>query len=234
MLLDELTSKEFAKKTKENPLVIVPIGAVEEHGPHLPLSTDSIQPEFVAAEVAKRTGAFVAPPIRYGNCSSTKNFPGTISISFDTLRSLACDIMAELARNGFKHIVLLSGHAGSIHMAALRLAAKKIVDKKDVSVMVVSDYEILCRSNKVEEGDDHSGLLETSRVLAIRPELVKPERPKGESRIPQYVVLRNPEKYWEEGVSGDSSEATADKGNEYNDFIIDELCRMINEMRDLE
>lgn len=234
MLLDELTSKEFAMKTKKNPLVIVPIGAVEEHGPHLPLSTDSIQPEFVAAEVAKRSGAFVAPPIRYGNCSSTRNFPGTISISFDTLRSLACDIMTELARNGFKHIILLSGHAGSMHMAALRLAARRVVDEEDVNVMVVSDYEILRESEKVEEGDGHSGLLETSRILAIRPELVKRERPKGESRIPRYLVLKNPEKYWEAGVSGDSSGATAGKGNEYNDFIIDELCRMIREMRDLE
>lgn len=234
MLLDELTSKEFAMKIRENPLVIVPIGAIEEHGPHLPLSTDSIQPEFVAAEVAERIGAFVAPPIRYGNCSSTKNFPGTISISFDTLRSLARDIMAELVRNGFKDIVLLSGHAGRIHMAALRLAAKTVVDEEDVNVMVVSDYEILYESNKVGEGDGHSGLLETSRVLAIRPELVKPERPKGESRIPRYLVLRNPEEYWEKGVSGDSSEATADKGTEYNEFVIGELCRMINEMRDLK
>ncbi|MFQ6127527.1 MAG: creatininase family protein [Thermoplasmata archaeon] len=228
-----MTSKEFGERVKENPVVIVPIGAVEEHGPHLPLCTDSIQPEYVASEVGKRTGAFIAPPIKYANCSSTRNFPGTISISFDTVRSLAYDVMCELARNGFSNIVLLSGHAGSLHMAALRLAAKKLVDERDVNVMVVSDYEILCRSNKVEEGNGHSGLLETSRVLAIRPDLVKPERPKGESRIPPYMVVRYPEKYWKEGVSGDSSKATADKGREYNDFVIDELCRMIDEMRDL-
>ncbi|MFQ5911179.1 MAG: creatininase family protein, partial [Thermoplasmata archaeon] len=230
MLLDEMSSKEFQERVKEDSVVIVPIGAVEEHGPHLPLCTDSIQPEYVASEVAQRMGAFVAPPIRYGNCSTTRNFPGTISVSFDTMRSLAYDVVSELTRNGFKHVVLLSGHAGSLHMAALRLAAKKVVDERDVNVMVVSGYEILYRSDNVEEGDGHSGLMETSRVLAIRPDLVKSERPKGESRIPKYQVLRNPEKYWE-GVSGDSANATIEKGREYNDFVIDELCRTIEGMR---
>lgn len=234
MLLDEMTTQEFAEKVNEDSVVIVPIGAVEEHGPHLPLCTDSIQPEHVALEIAKRTGAFIAPPIRYGNCSTTRNFPGTISISFDTMRALAYDVISELARNGFGNIVLLSGHAGGMHMAALRLAAKDVVGEREVHVMVASDYEVLYRSNKVEEGDGHSGLLETSRVLAIRPDLVRPERPKGKSEIPPYVVLRHPEEYWKEGVSGDSSGSTAEKGKDFNDFVIDELCRMIEEMRGLK
>ena len=234
MLLDEMTTREFAEKVKEDSVVIVPIGAVEEHGPHLPLCTDSIQPEHVALEIGARMGAFIAPPIRYGNCSTTRNFPGTISISFDTMRALAYDVMSELARNGFRNIVLLSGHAGGMHMAALRLAAKDVVDERDVHVMVVSDYEILYRSGKVEKGDGHSGLLETSRVLAIRPDLVRPERPKGESKMPPFVVLRHPEEYWKEGVSGDSSGSTAEKGKDFNDFVVDELCGMIEEMRGLE
>ncbi|MFQ6107268.1 MAG: creatininase family protein [Thermoplasmata archaeon] len=233
MFLDEMTTKEFEKRVSEDSVVIVPIGAVEEHGPHLPLCTDSIQPEYIASRVAERTEALVAPPIRYGNCSTTRNFPGTVSISFDTVRSLAYDVISELARNGIRYIVLLSGHAGALHMAALRLAAKKAVDEREVKVMVVSDYEILYRSDKVEKGDGHSGLLETSRVLAIRPDLVKSERPKGESRIPTYIVLRHPEKYWQEGVSGDSAAASVERGTEYNDFVVDELCRMIEEMRGL-
>jgi creatinine amidohydrolase len=178
--------------------------------------------------------AFIAPPIRYGNCATTRNFPGTISLSFDTMRAVAYDVMSELARNGFRNIVLLSGHAGGMHMSALRLAAKDVVDERDVHVMVVSDYEILCRSGKVGEGDGHSGLLETSRVIAIRPDLVGPDRPKGENKMPPFVVLRHPEKYWKEGVTGDSSGSTAEKGRDFNDYVVIEMCRMIKEMRGLE
>jgi creatinine amidohydrolase len=234
MFLDEMTTQEFAEKVDKNSVVIVPLGAVEEHGPHLPLCTDSLQPEHVAGEIARRAGAFIAPPIRYGNCSTTRNFPGTISLSFDTLRALAYDVMGELTRNGFGNIIMLSGHAGNMHMSALRLAAKDVVDEMDVKVMVVSDYEILYRSNKVQEGDGHAGLLETSRVIAIRPDLVGPDRPSGKSKIPPFVVLRHPEKYWKEGVSGDSSGSSAEKGKAYNDFVVNEMCRMIEEMRGLE
>lgn len=233
MLLDEMTTHEFEEKVNGKSVVIVPIGAVEEHGPHLPLCTDSVQPEHVAQEVAARTGAIVAPPIRYGHCSTTRNFPGTLSISFETLKNLAHDVMDELARNGFVNIVLLSGHAGSLHMGALRLAAQHIVQKRDARVLVVSDYEILYRSGVAEEGDGHSGLLETSRMLAIRPDLVREERPTGENRIPPFMVLRNPEEHWV-GVTGDSTNATAEKGKEYNHFVIEELCRLIERMRDVE
>lgn len=233
MFLDELTTSEFADLVNDHSVVIVPIGAVEEHGPHLPLCTDSEQPEFVAKEVARRTGALIAPPIRYGNCSTTRNFPGTISLSFDTVRALARDLMGELTRNGFKNIVLLSGHAGNMHMSALRLAAKEIVDETDARVIVVSDYEILYRLKKVGEEDGHSGLLETSRMLAIRPDLVKDERPKGENKMPPFVVLKHPEKYWAEGVTGDSSGSTAEKGEDFNEFVITEMCRMIEDMRDM-
>ncbi|MGA2309879.1 MAG: creatininase family protein [Candidatus Bathyarchaeia archaeon] len=78
---DELSMKEAETRAKGGSVVIFHIGSVEEHGDHLPLCTDSLQPEFVALEVAKKTGCLVAPPLRYGVCNSARGFPGTVSIS---------------------------------------------------------------------------------------------------------------------------------------------------------
>lgn len=235
MYLDELTMPEFQEKVKQNPVVILPLGAIEEHGPHLPLCTDSIQPEYIAQKVAEKTGALIAPPIRYGYCSSTKNFPGTITISFDTLRALIYDILLEFIRNGIKNIVVLSGHAGRIHMAALRLAAQEVVEESEANIMVLSDYDIaydlIDKDETIPPDDGHSGLIETSRILAIREELVKGKGVPGNTRPPKFMVLRDPETHFPTGVMGDPSNASKEKGKEINDFIIGELVKLIEEMR---
>lgn len=234
MNLDELTMSEFKDMVNEDTVVILPIGATEEHGSHLPLSTDSIQPEYVAENVAKRAGALIAPSIRYGVCQSTKNFPGTITISFDTLRSLVYEILTEFIRNGIKNIVVLSGHAGRIHMAALRLAAEKVVNESDANIMVLSDYdiayELLENDESVPKDDGHSGLIETSRILVIRDDLVKGKGEPGKNRIPKYMVVKNPEKYFPSGIIGDPTNASKEKGREINDYIIQELVKMIEGM----
>lgn len=72
--LDELSTKEAEKAAKAETVVIFPVGSVEEHGAHLPLCTDSVQSEYVALEVAKKTGCLVAPPFRYGICNAGRNF----------------------------------------------------------------------------------------------------------------------------------------------------------------
>ena len=122
--LDELSSKEAAEAAADGAVVIFPVGSVEEHGSHLPLCTDSIQSEYIALEVAKKTGCLVAPAFRQGICNAGRNFPGTMSIEFDTLRLVARDLLSELARNGFRRIIVLTGHAGSSHMTALKVAAQ--------------------------------------------------------------------------------------------------------------
>jgi len=235
MFLDELTMSEFKEKVNESSVVILPIGAVEEHGSHLPLCTDSIQPEYTAQKVAEKTGALIAPSIRYGFCSSTRNFPGTITISFDTLRSLIHDLLSEFIRNGIKNIVVLSGHAGRVHMAALRLAAERVVNENEANVMVLSDYDIaydlLDKDETIPLDDGHSGLIETSRIMAIRKDLVKGKGITGKDRPPKFMVLKDPEKYFPSGVMGDPTNASKEKGEEINQYIIDELVRLVEGMQ---
>jgi creatinine amidohydrolase len=233
MLLDDLSSKEFEKQVDDDTVVILPLGVIEEHGDHLPLNTDSLQSEYIAEQVAKKTGALVAPPIRYGVCNTTKSFPGTITIEFDTLRLLVQDVLFEFARNGIKNIVIVSGHAGSSHMAAIRLAAKEVVDEVNVKVLAMADYEIIYNAGLAEEGEGHSGWIETSRIMAIRPDLINGKGKKGVNKIPKYMVLRHPEKHWK-GVSGDPSKATMKKGHELNELVVKEMVKMVNKMRKME
>ena len=129
--LDELSTVEAKESANAGTVVIFPVGAVEEHGKHLPLCTDSIQAEYVALEVARKTGCLVVPPLRYGICNAGRNFPGTLSIEFDSLYKISKDILSELARNGFNRIIVLSGHAGSSHMTALKLAAQTVVHQTE-------------------------------------------------------------------------------------------------------
>ncbi len=227
---------EFKENVNDDTVVILPIGAIEEHGAHLPLCTDSIQPEFVAQKVAEKTAALIAPPIRYGLCSSTRNFPGTITISFDTLRSLIYDILSEFVRNKIKNIVVLSGHAGRVHMAAIKLAAEKVARESSANIMVLSDYdiayELLEKDESIPKDDGHSGLIETSRVMAIREDLVKGKGEPGNTRPPKFMVLSDPEKYFPSGVLGDPTNASREKGKEINDFIIKELVDLIGKMKE--
>ena len=230
--LDELSSAEFGKIVKTNPLALVPLGAVEEHGAHLPLCTDSLQPEYIVEKVAaKLTGTIlIAPPLRYANCATTRNFPGTISLSFDALRAVMADILSELCRNGIRRIVVVSGHAGGAHMAALRLAGDKVVaDVPDLKLMILSDYDIAyeLKGKEFDERDGHAGTIETSRVMAIKPKLVKRRGVKNYARPPKYMVNLHPEQYFPSGVMGDPKKASPAQGRRINDYIIKGLAELI-------
>ncbi len=232
--LEELSTVEAAEAAKNGTVVIFPLGSMEEHGSHLPLGTDCIQPEYVAEEVAKKTGCLIAPPFRYGICNATRNFPGTLTIKFDTLYRVATDILSELVRSGFYKIIVMSGHAGSSHMVALRLAAQEIVNQNDgkVRIMVLSDFDF---AEEVEEkyatpGDGHAGTLETSRVMAINPELIKGKGKEEKWHMPRFEVLAHPEAAFPGGVNGDPTAASAEKGQKINEYIIEQVIKLVREL----
>ncbi len=224
---------EFEEWLNPRSLMILPIGAVEEHGPHLPLNTDSVQPEHISellVEALKgKMDVLIAPPLRYGYCNTTAPFPGTISISVDSLKAIVKDILSEFSRQKIPNVLVLSGHAGSGHLAALRMAAGEVAKDTDMLMMVLSDYEIVYALDNVPDGDGHAGFMETSRVLAIRPDLVKPERPVAHPKMPQFMILSNPEEHFKEGMRGDTTNASAEAGQGYNDQIVEKLVELIEE-----
>ena len=239
--LDELSTKEAAQAAKDGTVVIFPVGSVEEHGDHLPLCTDSLQPEYIAVEVAKKTGCLVAPAFRYGICNATRNFPGTLTIQFETLYNLAHDVLSELIRNGFNRIVVLSGHAGNSHMVALRLAAQDVVTKNDgasgerkIRIMVLSDFDFAqeLTPKYADVNDGHAGTLETSRVMAIKPELVKAKGKASVWNMPRFEVVAHPELYFPSGVNGDPTAASAEKGQKINNYIIEQVEKLVKTIKE--
>jgi len=237
---DELSMKEAERASRARTIVIVPIGSVEEHGDHLPLCTDSLQPEHVALEVAKKTGCLVAPPLRYGVCNSTREFPGTLSITFEALHKIMVDILEELVRNSFTRILVISGHAGQSHMTALKLAAQEVVwhhtnDKQEMKprIMVCSDYDFAyeLRGKYFDEKDGHAGTIETSRVMSIRPDLVKKKGEKSYPKLPRFEIVGDLKPYFPSGVMGDPTVASAKKGQMTNRYIIEEVTKLVEELK---
>jgi creatinine amidohydrolase len=236
---DELSMRGAEKSAKSGRVVIFPVGSVEEHGAHLPLCTDSVQPEYVALEVAKRTGCLVAPPLRYGVCDSTRGFPGTISVGFESLHRVVRDVLEEFVRNGFRRILVLSGHAGQTHMAALRLAAQEVVwchqdesAEERCRIMVCSDYDFAyeLRGEYFSEKDGHAGAIETSRVMAIRPDLVKMRGRKSFPELPRFEVVAEAQRYFPSGVIGDPTVASKRKGQMINSYVIENVAKLVQEL----
>ena len=236
---DELSMKEVETRAKAGSVVIFPVGSVEEHGEHLPLCTDSLQPEHVALEVAKKTGCLVAPPLRYGVCNSTRGFPGTVSISFDALYKITHDILEEFIRNRFTRILVLSGHAGQAHMAALRLAAQEVVwqhekehAEKRPRIVVCSDYDFAyeLKGKYFSKKDGHAGTIETSRVMTIKPELIKARGVKSSPEIPRFEIVADPERFFPTGVIGDPTAATPEKGRMINKYVVREVIKLVEEL----
>jgi creatinine amidohydrolase len=239
--LDELSTKEAAQAAKDGVVVIFPVGSVEEHGEHLPLCTDSVQPEYIALELSKKTNCLVAPPLRYGICNAGRNFTGTITIEFDTFYKMVHEILSELIRNGFNRIIVLSGHAGNSHMVALRMAAQDIVIKNDslkserkTRIMVLSDYDFAkeLTPKYASEKDGHAGTLETARMMAIKPDLIKSKGFASFPEIPRFEVLAHPELYFPSGVNGDPTAATAEKGQKINEYIIEQMIKLVKTIKE--
>jgi len=223
---DEFSWTEIEEMIKEDVPVILPVGAVEAHGSHLPLCTDTVQAVHVAESVARRIGALVLPPIHYGLTKGLSSFPGTISLGFDTVRGLVRDILMEITAHGVRKIMVLSGHAGSAHMAALRLACEEVIERHpDVRILLLSDYHIAYRyrGEIAPEDDGHAGFIETSRMLAIRPDLVGEVGEVHPGTLQPFRVMTDYREIYPEAVFSPPDGASAEAGEKLNHLIEDEI-----------
>jgi creatinine amidohydrolase len=232
MRIEEITTKQFAQLVKKDPLVFLPIGATEAHGIHLPLGTDSYQPQALCDALADEFDGLVAPLVPYGQHSSTRNMPGTIGLRSETLRAMVTDIIDSLVRQGVRKLIIISGHAGSVHLAAIREAAESAAVRcPQLRLMFLTDYDIAYKFPLPDSDfrDGHGGLIETSRILALRPELVGRKRPRGRFEDKRFMIVPNPEVCYPEGMVGDATKATAELGKKINDFIFKEMVRLIKQ-----
>jgi creatinine amidohydrolase len=192
--LAEIPFTEVATSVSSGrPLVILPVGVVEEHGAHLPLGMDSFAAETYAASAAPHLeeqgyDVIIAPTINYGVARAAIDFPGTLSLEPETLKSMIVDIGRSLARHGLNRLVILNGHRDLQHMRALEDARVILVDEKTAQVLCVGfshdpAITVACHREGVAhlyrsprpDREGHGGESETSVALHSFPHLVKSE-----------------------------------------------------------
>lgn len=215
-------------------LAILPLGAVEEHGPHLPLSTDNIIAGAIAKKVAEKTNAILLPSISYGYVLSGRDYPGSISIEAETLSALINDICKVLHKQGIKKIIVINQHVPNAPI--IRILSKKLEEGLGIELMCITLpglQEILnniCESEPWHANIVHAEEIETSLMLAIQPDLVDmskatkeyPPVPKAFDSMP--ISWR---KLSKSGSLGDPTLATAEKGRKMLDVIVMNTLRII-------
>ncbi len=225
---------QFEEGRTRSRTVVLPFGSLEQHGPHLPLGTDTLQVKEICLRAADQTGAFVAPEIPYGVCRSTRDHPGTIGLSVPTLKALVMDLGREFYRHGLRNFVLISGHAGKSHLITLVDAGEDLLAQlPDSRVAVISEYrEIQERGRAVveTENDSHAGEIETSRIMFLFPELVQGKAEAEYPRLPSCLLVRNKRRYWPGGVWGDPTRATTEKGRELTAIAVRRVVELIREL----
>lgn len=234
---------------KANAAVILSIASVEQHGPHLPLITDSLTGQTLLGMALQRIDAsvqaWVLPPLAYGKSNEHVAFPGTVTLSDSTLRSICFDIARSIARAGFLRLVLLNSHGGN--PATLEAAARDIREETGLMVFPVSTYRLGIDFPFVSDEEalwgTHANEWETAMVLAMAPERVRMERtgdlgeyPHNETRA-EHLRLLGPVSYaWmtsdvsATGVLGDPRGATPEKGRERIDATVARLAEVIEEI----
>jgi creatinine amidohydrolase len=229
----ELDSRSFERRLPSNPLVILPVGALEAHGPHLPLGADQVQAEATALAVAEKLDGLVAPTVPYGSAPGARNFPGTVSLPIAELGTYVGGVLGELARGGVRRVLVLSGHGERGHMAALREAAERAMrEHPGLRTVVLCDYEFVyeLRGKEAPATDGHAGLLETSRVLAVAPGLVGAERPVIAYRHSPFVPGPPNAQDWPESVIGDTRPASAALGQRVQEYVLERLVATVRSL----
>jgi len=177
--MEDMTVEEFADVQKKVNTVIIPVGCVEQHGYHLPLSVDLHNAGELPRRAGERLKAVIAPTVPYS--FSGGSLPGTVNVGTQVFALYLADICAEFARMGFKNIVVLLGHGGTDNTAAARSALEILLRRRpDLREKTFSVAEVFYFSptwmelfTEGAERDFHAGAAETSLMMYWKPELVR-------------------------------------------------------------
>lgn len=179
--LAELTWAEAADERAREPIVLLPIGSTEAHGPHLPLATDVILSE----ELARRAGhaleasgraVLIAPALAYAITEYAGGFAGTVSLRAETATALVADVCASMIEQGFRRVCLVNSHLEPAHVVSLKEACARVEQRTGVRPAFPDQLErrwARTLTDEYKRGACHAGSYETSLVLGARPELVK-------------------------------------------------------------
>ena len=235
MIFDKMTWKEIEAGLKKTKTVIVPVSPLEEHGPHLPVSTDYLTAYEIAKRAEKKTNIFLLPPIIIGVVNKGYLYPGSVSLSKSTFANAVYDICKSLSDTGFRKIIFLSGHWGGTHVSAFEKGIKRFLQGNKNIKIILTSVSMLEGDTKKQilgeniEKDKHAGEIETSRVLELSPKDVR--KGKLVKEIPNYYKNITPEEVRrinKTGIYGDATKATKEKGKKLAVAAVKKLVTIIN------
>ena len=177
MLWMEITSERMPDAIKQaDGVCLLPMGCMERHGPHLPLGTDQFAVDAVTRLAAEEEPAVVFPSYYFSQIAEARHCSGTFSLPHELLFKLLRATLEEIARNGFKKIIIVSGHGGNPNLIGYVLGSLR-QERHDYCVYSTSSSQMSDEDRKellamLKTQSRHAGEVETSSILALRPELV--------------------------------------------------------------
>lgn len=230
----EMSWKEFEQVVKDKDFAFLPIGAIEQHGPHLPMGTDVIIGEHLCERLARATGGLLLHSLAYTPSFSLRSYPGTVRVSDETFSSTLVEIANALYSHGIKTIYAFIAHLGAL--AASKTAERELLTGSNARMvrLVLPGYEEAiekyCTSERWHPTYVHAEEFETSAILAIQPELVDMRKAVREypDRDPLFGPVSIPwDEFCKSGVIGDATAATAEKGRDILEHIFQETLALV-------
>jgi len=246
VLWQEMLRHELLAALEDNPVVIVPVGSVEQHGPHCPQDVDISVPYHLAIRAAEAIDGFpviVAPPVTLGFTHYNMGEVGTITLSLETFIDVLCDVSRSIWANGFHRIILLNGHGGNEQPT---WAAAVKLTEEDVWPVALTYWNMVLEElrawSDTDEGSiGHGGEWETSLQLYLRPELVDMSRAiKDEWRLKfgpevgRYAKFPERRREMTHGVMGDPHAASAGKGERLFAMLLERLVALCREYHEID
>jgi creatinine amidohydrolase len=227
MRLAELTSSQLERLA--DPVALWPVGAVEPHGPHAPLGTDTLISVGMCERAAARLdNAVVLPPLPFGVTRYGAAFAGAIGISEQTLRAVVLDVAKSVADNGFRRLVIVNNHFEPEQVATLRSAAD---EAGALYLDLVRRRNAERLTDEFRRGSCHAGRYETSLVLADAPELIETtELPPNEVDMPAAIAAGRTDFLamgMDRAYCGAPAEATAEEGRQTFETLTDMLVELV-------
>jgi len=246
----DLKSHEFAKLDPETTVAVLPVGAIEQHGPHLPVSVDALIAEAVAERAFARLDddipALLLPTSKIGKSNEHIDFPGTLTLSAETLGKVWFEIGRSVARAGVRKIIFLNAHGGQPQV--MEIVARELRVAENMMAVTTGWWHVGGEHPAVPEDERrhgiHAGMVETSMMLALAPELVDMERAENfhpvmaqiEGTHEKLRYLGGVGMGWQaqdihpSGAAGNAAAATAGLGAEIIDAAVSGLAKLIAEV----